>query len=279
LRSEEQSGGPEEDNQMKIACQENLVPGESFREKIVNLEKYGFQGIELWGTKLGERIKEINTALSCSEIKVSTICAGYRGCLLDGDHSQRDLAFNDIRELLSLAGDLGAVGLIVVPIFGPPRLPDLSPWRKPVELEEELLLKLLEQIAPHAEKVKAALLLEPLNRYETHLYNRLDQVVDICKKVGSPYVKMMADFFHMNIEESNIGESIIRTGRYLANIHLADSNRLLPGYGHTDFLPGFKALKKIGYQGYLSLECGIPGKKEEELPKCVSYLKGIIGQT
>ncbi|MBS7648555.1 sugar phosphate isomerase/epimerase, partial [Candidatus Bathyarchaeota archaeon] len=67
-----------------------------------------------------------------------------------------------------------------------------------------------------------------------------------------------------------------RAGGYIMHVHLADSNRLLPGYGHTDFKSGFLSLKKIGYKNFMALECGIPGNPEEELPKCVKYLRSLL---
>ncbi|MEM2936505.1 MAG: sugar phosphate isomerase/epimerase, partial [Candidatus Bathyarchaeia archaeon] len=94
--------------------------------------------------------------------------------------------------------------------------------------------------------------------------------------VGREHVKIMADFFHMSIEEADIPASIKKAADYIVHVHLADSNRLLPGHGHTDFKRGFAALKKIGYRNFMALECGIPGDPEIELPKCVKYLKQLI---
>lgn len=179
----------------------------------------------------------------------------------------------DIKELLQIAADLGAIGLIVVPIFGPPRLPDLSPYASPVELEHQLALKLLDEMGEAAVKAGAILLVEPLNRYETHFINRLEQAVDICETVGNPNVKIMADFFHMSIEERDIPASIRAAGDWIYHVHLADSTRLLPGHGHTDFKSGFAALMDLGYDKYMAMECGIPGPAEIELPKSAQYLK------
>jgi sugar phosphate isomerase/epimerase len=91
--------------------------------------------------------------------------------------------------------------------------------------------------------------------------------------VNNPNVQIMADFFHMSIEEANIAESIRAAGSYIKHIHLADSTRLLPGYGHTDFKSGFAALKEIGFENYMALECGVPGPREVELPKSANYMK------
>ncbi|MCS6919609.1 MAG: sugar phosphate isomerase/epimerase [Fimbriimonadales bacterium] len=258
---------------MKLACQEGLVPGNSLPERLEKLAAWGYEGIEFWGGGVKERVAEIQSALKNSPVKVSTICAGFRGCLLDADLSQRELAMHDIRDLLYVAGDLGAVGLIVVPIFGGPRVPDLRPLNTPEQIERDLLLKLLEDLVQTAEKAGAHILLEPLNRYETHFLRRLEQATAICDALPHPNLKIMADFFHMSIEEADIAGAIRAAGKHIAHVHLADSNRLLPGQGHTDFRSGFAALREMGYTGYMALECGVAGDPNAELPKAAEYLK------
>ncbi|HIE28020.1 TPA: sugar phosphate isomerase/epimerase, partial [Candidatus Poribacteria bacterium] len=89
-------------------------------------------------------------------------------------------------------------------------------------------------------------------------------------------IKIMADFFHMNIEEEDIAQSLKQAASYVQHVHLADSTRLLPGYGHTDFKKPFAVLKEIGYDKYMALECSIPGEPQEELPKCAEYLRQCI---
>ncbi len=261
---------------MKLSCQEGMVPGRSLEEKLARLEQYGFEGIELGGSGLTQRSREIARLTAKSKVKPSSVCIGYRGCLLSPEPQERELAVRDMKELLQACADIGAAGVILVPIFGKPQLPDLSPYRDAVGLEQELLLRLLEEISLYAEKVGSAILLEPLNRYETHFINRLEQAVEIVRKINSPGLKIMADFFHMNIEEADISKAILEAGELIWHVHLADSNRLLPGWGHTDFKSGFQALKKVGFDKYMSLECGIPGDPEVELPKTVEYLKGCM---
>lgn len=74
---------------MKLAIQENLIPGKSFLEKMYMAEDYGFQAIEVWGTNLTNRVDEITKSISKSRIKISTICAGYRGSLLSAEKRER----------------------------------------------------------------------------------------------------------------------------------------------------------------------------------------------
>ena len=86
-------------------------------------------------------------------------------------------------------------------------------------------------------------------------------------------LKLMADLFHMNIEEADTPASIRTVEDYLGHCHLADSNRLLPGHGHTDFVSSFRALREIEFEGWLALECSVTGDPSKSLPACVEFLR------
>jgi len=262
---------------MKLAVQENMVPGKTISEKLTNMEKYGFEGLEVWGSDLPQRLKEVKSALSTSKVKFSTICAGYGGDLLGEDRRARETAIEGVKERLIACADLGGIGVITVPTFGSPKISDLYPWVSDVkEAEKQILTEECKVLGECADDVGACVLLEPLNRYETHFINRLEQAVEICEAVGREHVKIMADFFHMNIEEADIPASLDKATNYIHHIHLADSNRILPGLGHTDFESAFKILKQAGYKNFMALECGVPGDPHKALPNCVRYLKRFI---
>lgn len=262
---------------MKLASQEGLAVGATLAEKLDSLAAAGYAGIEFGGSALGERIEEIRKATESHPVKPATICAGFKGCPLDADPRERATASADIHRLLGIAGELGMAGLIVVPIFGAPRIPDLSPLAPAVQLERELLVKLCDDWGRSAAAANTTLLLEPLNRYETHLLRTLQDAAGICERVDSPHVRIMADFFHMSIEEADIPQAIRQAGGHIAHVHLADSNRQLPGCGHTDFRAGFAALKEVGYSGYMALECGNPHQdRQQGLKRSADLMKTWI---
>ncbi|MFH1739797.1 MAG: sugar phosphate isomerase/epimerase family protein [bacterium] len=259
---------------MKVSSQEGRIPGDSFAEKVDNLERYGFDAVEFGGGGLPERVNEIKSVLRGRSILPSAICAGYGGCLISPDAGERGNAANDIKAILTAAGEIGSTGLIVVPAFNSQyTVPDLSPYKSKYDLARALLVEQLKPLGKHAADCGTRIVLEPLNRYEAKFLNRVADGVDICKEVDSPGVCVMADFFHMNIEESSRAEAIRAGGSMLHHIHLADNTRKLPGQGEMDYVPGFRALQEIGYTDFCSLECGLDGKPEDELPKCVKFLR------
>lgn len=265
---------------MRFAAQENLVPGQSFREKVENLAAYGYEGVELSGDGLAGRIGEMKSVLEDSPVQATCICGGFKFGLLYPDKKDREQSKQEMKKLLSLAAEVGAAdGVIVVPIFGPPKLPDLSPWRTAQELEEALLIEQLHELAEYAGEQGTRVILEPLNRYETHLINRLEQAVEVCKRIHSPHLTVLADFFHMSIEEPNISQAIKANGDYIGYVHLADSNRVVPGQGHTNFSEGFAALKSVDYHGWMSLECSVPGKPSDTLTESLTFMKKQLYET
>ena len=80
-------------------------------------------------------------------------------------------------------------------------------------------------------------------------------------------------YFHMNIEDDRIGHSLIRNGKWVKYVHLADSNRLAPGLGHLNFDEVFEALKTIHYDGWVSVEI-LPGDNPDWMAgKAIHYIK------
>jgi sugar phosphate isomerase/epimerase len=157
-----------------------------------------------------------------------------------------------------------------------PRIPDLSPVISRDEIERKMVVALYQEIAKRGEEFGTAIIVEPLNRYEQWWPCTLKHGVEICEAVGSSACRMMADLFHMHIEENDMPAAIRETAvDYIYNVHLADSQRRLPGTGFTDFKACFRALKEIGYDKYCGLECGIGGDPMTALAENVQYLRRL----
>lgn len=257
---------------MKITIREGMVPGDSLPSKLAWLESVGFDGIELHAASMQITHDELIGIMQDSPIGVSAIEGIPR--LLDPDPAVREDAVRQTTERISLAARLDAVGVLIVPQFGrTAALPDLSPWKTGADLEHEMLYTQLNRLAPLARDAGVVLFTEPLNRYEAYIVNRVDQGAEIARKVGDG-VATMADFFHMNIEEADIPTAIRDSADHIAYVHVADSNRAQPGMGHLDLRPGFRALKEIGYDGWLGLECSrIIGDYDDAIRETVAFIR------
>jgi sugar phosphate isomerase/epimerase len=261
---------------MKLSCVDAITPGITFREKFEILEKYGFDGIEIWAMEdddLKERAKEINDAANSYKVKPSSVVVSGPASVspLDNEEAAKTRG-KLIKDSLKIAADINAVTFFAVE-EGPQSVVPIFEKPTPNEFEKKLLLDLVRDVGKYAEEVGAILTLEPVNRYENHFFNTVESAIEICVEVGIENVKIMVDTCELNIEEKNINETIEKAGDYIYHVHLAENNRLLPGFGHIDFKSIFTSLRKIQYKRYMALECAVPGNAEEELPKCVKYLK------
>jgi len=112
----------------------------------------------------------------------------------------------------------------------------------------------LEEFGEHAKRHGVTFLLEPLNRYEGNVVNTIEEAVGIVRSLSTRNVTILADLFHMNIEERDLAGAFRAGGPLITHVQLADSNRRPAGLGHTDFAAVASALTSLGYAGYLSAE-------------------------
>ncbi|MBI4553378.1 MAG: sugar phosphate isomerase/epimerase [Candidatus Latescibacteria bacterium] len=263
---------------MKIALQEGLLPGDSLDEKLDFAESLEIEGLEVSGwSKPYERVKELEKALKGRRITFASVCGQSTFDFLDPDPAKRRASIEESKRNLDVCAHFGAVGQIVVPIFGGPRLPDLSPYFDVIELEKQIFVEITKELAAYAADRKTLVLLEPLNRYEQHLLRRQDDGVEIIKRAGDPPgVKLLSDFFHMHIEETSTPDAFRRAGKYVGHVHMADNTRQQPGTGDIDWRAGLGALKEVGFTGYLAYECGIAGERKAALKQSVEFIRRII---
>jgi sugar phosphate isomerase/epimerase len=152
-----------------------------------------------------------------------------------------------VRDLIDAAGQLGApaiVGSMQGRWEGGVSAGQARAW-----LGESLV-----ELAHHAARHHQPLLLEPLNRYEGNLCRRLGETAAWLRTLPANNLRLLADLFHLNIEEPDIAEALREAGPLLGHVHFADSNRQAVGFGHTAMAPIAAALREIGYAGYLSAE-------------------------
>jgi sugar phosphate isomerase/epimerase len=239
---------------LNISFQEGTPPGASLKEKFDFMEKLGITGLEPGGRGLRERVKEFKDALSGRNIKISAICAGYAGFILAEDGKVRQEFFDSMHAILEAAGELGSTGVILVPAFNgqKPVMPHTQETR-------DFLCAQLEKLGAFAAQHQTTVILEPLNRGEAFYLRQLADAASICRDVNSPGVTCLGDFWHMTREETCDMAAFLSAGKYLQHVHMASrKRRSMPGEdGEADnYVSGFRGLKMIGYDKYVSFECG-----------------------
>ncbi|HOX28100.1 MAG TPA: sugar phosphate isomerase/epimerase family protein [bacterium] len=264
---------------MKISFQEGLIPFEDTAGFYRQVKQWGFDGVEAWGVGLEDRVAEVAAEAKAAGLQVSAICPGLdgiRGSLLSDDAEERARAMGDIKKLLRCGAELGGAGLNIVPEFGAVKFMKLYPELEDFDKRKGRFADELAPAVKEAEKLGTPILLEPLNRYEAFFLITVDQAAELCREFPGGYVKILADFFHMNIEETSTIDSLKRNVKHIGHVHLADSNRKLPGQGQIAFGPALSALKASGYEGFASMECSVSGDPATVIPESVSYLRKFI---
>lgn len=215
--------------------------------------RLGFDAVEIFppaANAIDEA--ELQGLLDHHSVKVAAIGTGagflvHQWSLTSADPVVRERARDFIRAVIEVAAGFGApaiVGSMQGRVEGNVTREQALVW-----LGEGLV-----ELGEHATAHGQPLLYEFLNRYETNLFNRVAPTVEFLRGLQTRGVKVLADLFHMNIEEADL-PAAIRAGRgWIGHVHFADSNRQAIGMGHTRIEPIVAALREIGYEGYLSAE-------------------------
>jgi len=213
----------------------------------------GYAAIEIFprGAEGFDRA-ELKSLLRQHSLKLAAMGTGagwvvHKLSLTHSDAAIRLRAREFIRSIIDLAGAFGAPAII-----GSMQ----GRWEGDVTRDKalNLLAEALEDLGTHAATYGVPLLYEPLNRYETNLINCVGDTASWLRKLRTNNIRILADLFHMNMEESDLAFAIREAGSLIGHVHFADSNRRAIGFGHTAISPVVAALREIGYTGALSAE-------------------------
>ncbi len=256
---------------LNISFQEGNAPGANLNEKFDYMEANGVTGFEPHGKPLLARKQEFKDALAGRNIKVSAVCAGFDGFILSTDPEVRKLCCDTMEQLIIAAGEFESTGVIIVPAFNSqvPVMPHTQETR-------DFLCEQFDEMGTLAQQHGTTVILEPLNRREAFYLRQLADAASICRDINNPGVTCLGDFWHMTWEETSDYAAFISAGDYLRHVHIASrKRRLTPGEdGEADnYVEGFKALKKLKYDKYVSFECGAEGDAAQVIPAALELLR------
>jgi sugar phosphate isomerase/epimerase len=242
----------------------------NFEENIKKIADLGYNGVELFvGNPNKVLFSYINTCIQNNGLQVSAIgtgltCIQYGLSFTSPTLEIRKKAVNRIKEYIRLARKFKS-NIIIGSVIGK--------YQTDYEKSLNSIRECLVECAKLAAELDVTLLLEPLNRYESTIINTLSEAVDLIKEINTECIKVMGDTFHMNIEEKSIYEAIKDAREYFKYIHLADSNRKAPGFGHLNFDKIFNTLKEIGYSDFASAEILTLPDQDTAVKSTIEHLK------
>ena len=233
---------------------------------------HGFDGVEIFPAGPDEVAAAIvrpllavhGVALAAIGTGAGWVKHGLSLCHADEDVRHRARAF--IASIVDAAGELGAPAIIG-------SVQGRSGGDVSREFALSMLADALGELGARAARHGQPLLYEPLNRYETDLFNRQPEAAVFIEAKGLDTVKLLCDLFHMNIEEEDVAGALVACGPRVGHVHWADSNRLAMGFGHTDARPVVAALRAIQYEGWLSAEVFPLPKASEAAARTIASLR------
>ena len=200
-----------------------------------------------------ENISTIKNALE--QYGLDSILVGIPGpeqCLFSDDNSIQKNGRDYIKGIIDLCGKLGSKTLV-----GPAYSVGIhSEMVKPDVREKawEICVKNFRELGKYAADNDVKIAIEPLNRYETSFINTADNAIALVNDIGMESIGVQLDVYHMNIEEKNLEDAIVRTGKLLYHMHVPEHDRGTPGTGHTDWEGVARGLKKISFDGAVVIE-------------------------
>lgn len=249
---------------MKYAVSNWIYGGEPLAVTFERLHRLGCHGVEIQAEPERQDPREVRALADRYQLDVCSVAGAFpwpteERDLAHPDPEVRSRAVRFVQSLVEFAAVAGAPQVLFVPAAVPRRAPvgyagDPETWWPLVEREWSLAVASVREAAEFAAARGVRLTVEPINRYESFLLNTAEQALRFVEEVGSPWVGVHLDTFHMNMEEPDPAAAVRRVGARLTSLHVSDSHRGPPGEGHVDFRGILQSLQEIGFQGYLILE-------------------------
>jgi sugar phosphate isomerase/epimerase len=222
-------------------------------QSCAQLVAFGYEGVELMVRnpreldQVGIAKTIVQHGLTVPDIGAAPIFGEDKLSLTDKDPTLRQLTRERLRDVIDFAARFGAQVHI-----GRFRgyLPDDEQAGEALAWLKDGLLEAAEYGRPKGVRV----LLEPLCHFEANTLLTVLETVDFLRSLGHSNLGVIADTFHMNIEECCLPASLMAAKGYLTHVHFADSNRWYPGAGHLNFREVLEALRLIGYDGFITIE-------------------------
>lgn len=140
------------------------------------------------------------------------------------------------------------------------------------------LVEFCKRIAPEARARKLTIAIEPQRRQECNIINSVAEALVLVTVVNDPAIQLMVDFYHLS-EEKEDATVIVKARKHIRHLHIANPvGRVVPlNRDEYEYGPFFENLKKIGYEGRISVETGAPDVSSKA-PQSIAFLRAAFSQ-
>jgi 5-keto-L-gluconate epimerase len=262
-----------------------VVFKEDVIKNIIRAKSIGFDGVELAIKNTKDvNIGEIREVIEKNNLTVLSLGTGQiyfdEGLSFgSNDKGIRINAVQKVKEVIEVAHHFNS-SIIIGLIRGNVENGGADNFKDKLEEVEERICDCMVECMDYSEKYGTNFLLEPINRYETNIFNRVEDTGNFLNKnknrLDLNRIGILADTFHMNIEEPVINESISKYSNLIKQFHFADSNRWAPGYGHIDFINIIKTLKENKYDGFISFEMLPLPNPIVSAKRALNFIKNLV---
>lgn len=256
-----------------VACIETLYTEIPFIERFAAAKRDGFEYIEFWGWK-DKDLEEIKKTAAEVGIGIAGFSGDANYSLIDPGEKKPYLEF--LKESLEAAKKLDAKYVVI-------HSNALSSVGEVLNAYEDLsdtvktcaMFDALKGCAALAEEAGVMTVLEPLNIYVDHIGNYLastQMAAEMVEIIGSSYLKVLYDIYHMQINEGNICDTIKKYAELFGHIHIADvPGRNEPGTGELNYKQILHVLNSSKYDGLVGYEL-FPKTDTESAVKAIADL-------
>jgi D-psicose/D-tagatose/L-ribulose 3-epimerase len=203
-----------------------------------------FEGDEAHYRSIGRELDRVG--LKCSTI---TVCNGDANPI-SKDPSERAKGLDRLKWVLDRTAALGG-DVLCGPYYAPL---GVFSGHEPSEDEKKWGVDVLRAGAEHAQKLNVRIAVEFLCRFETYFLNTARDAADFVKRVNHPALGMLYDTFHANMEEKDPPAALAAASKQLIHFHISENDRGTPGSGHVQWLETFRELRRMNYDGWLTIE-------------------------
>lgn len=237
----------------KYSMTQWIVGDEDIEQSFRRLKSCGYDGIEFAAEPYTLDAERLLALMEKYGLSCTSLCGIFpeERDLTASEPEAAEAAVKYVCDSVDLAVRVGAPLMIVVPS---PVGRVAPPAGRSIEDIRACAVRNIRRAADYAHSRGVILAIEAINRYETYFANTLEKALSLVEEIDHPAVKLMADLFHMSLEERDIPRSLRMIAKHLVHVHIADNTREAAGLGSTDFRAALRTLMDIGYCGSLTME-------------------------